>query len=73
MQRVILINMPFASVRFPSPGLSILKPLVEKTGVRCDVAYLNIFFQAFCGSSQSYEGIADLMVIGETVFGAELF
>ena len=73
MQRVILINMPFASVRFPSPGLSILKPLVEKTGVRCDVAYLNILFQTFCGSSDNYEGIADFMVIGETVFGTELF
>lgn len=73
MKRIILINMPFVSVRYPSPALSILKPLVEKTGVACDVAYLNIAFQAFCGNSEAYEGIADLMVIGETVFGAELY
>ncbi|MBW2431937.1 MAG: RiPP maturation radical SAM C-methyltransferase [Deltaproteobacteria bacterium] len=73
MQRVILINMPFASAKFPSPALSILKPLVEKTGVGCDVAYLNILFQAACGGSERYEGVADFLVIGETVFGAELF
>ena len=65
--------MPFASAKFPSPALSILKPLVEKTGVRCDVAYLNILFQEACGGSEPYEGVADLLVIGETVFGAELF
>lgn len=73
MPSVILINMPFASAKFPSPALSILKPLVEKTGVRCDVAYLNILFQEACGGSEPYEGVADLLVIGETVFGAELF
>ncbi|UCF93885.1 MAG: RiPP maturation radical SAM C-methyltransferase [Desulfobacterales bacterium] len=73
MQRVLLVNMPFASVRYPSPALSLLRSLVEREGVSCDVAYLNIFFQAATGRPEIYEGIADFMIIGEAVFGAELF
>ena len=71
--RVLLINMPFSSTKYPSPALSILKPLVTATGTPCDVAYLNVFFQAFCGQPEVYEGVADLMIIGESVFGADLF
>lgn len=73
MKRVLLINMPFASVRYPSPALSLLKSLLEKDGVPCDVAYLNIVFQAYSRRPDIYEGIADLMIIGEWVFGEELF
>ncbi len=70
----MLISMPFASVRYPSPALSLLKPLVQKNaGVPCDILYLNILFQAFTGLPKTYEGIADFMIIGEWVFGEELF
>lgn len=72
-RRVLLVSMPFASIRYPSPALSILKPLVEREGFSCDIAYLNIVFQAYTGRPDIYEMIADLMVVGEWVFGAELF
>jgi ribosomal peptide maturation radical SAM protein 1 len=72
-KRVLLVSMPFSSTKYPSPALGILKPLVRATGTPCDVAYLNVFFQAFCGQPHVYEGVADFMIIGESVFGAELF
>ncbi len=72
-KRVLLLSMPFASVRYPSPALSLLKPIVEREGVACDVGYLNILFQAYSGNPDVYEGISDIMIIGEWVFGEELF
>ncbi len=72
-RRVLLLSMPFASVRYPSPALSLLKPIVEREGVACDVGYLNILFQAYSGNPDVYEGISDIMIIGEWVFGEELF
>lgn len=65
--------MPFASVRYPSPALSLLKPLLEREGLSCDVGYLNIVFQAYTGCPDVYEVVADLMVVGEWVFGEDLF
>ncbi len=73
MKRVLLISMPFASVRYPSAALSVLKPLVEKEGVACDVAYLNVAFQAYVGRPEVYEAVADLILMGEWVFGEALF
>ena len=73
MDRVLLISMPFASTRYPSPALSLLKSLLQQEGIACDVAYLNILFQAFCGRPDVYEGIADFLMVGEWVFGGDLF
>ena len=72
-RRVLLVSMPFASVRYPSPALSLLKPLLEREGLSCDVGYLNIVFQAYTACPDVYEVIADLMVVGEWVFGEDLF
>ncbi|MBI4773077.1 MAG: RiPP maturation radical SAM protein 1 [Deltaproteobacteria bacterium] len=73
MKQVRLISMPFASVRYPSGALSLLKSLLEKEGVGCDVAYLNIAFQTYMGHHEIYEGIADLIMVGEWIFGEKLF
>lgn len=73
MIRVLLISMPFASTRYPSPALSLLKALLQEQNISCDIAYLNILFQAVCGRPDVYEGIADFLVAGEWVFGEELF
>lgn len=73
MRRVILVSMPFASVGYPSLALSLLKPLLEKEGVLCDVSYLNIAFQAYTGCPDVYKEAADYGIIGEWVFGEELF
>ena len=73
MKQVRLISMPFASVRYPSGALSLMKSLLEKEGIGCDVSYLNIAFQAYMGHHEVYEGIADLIMVGEWIFGEELF
>ncbi|MFC1859251.1 RiPP maturation radical SAM C-methyltransferase [Thermodesulfobacteriota bacterium] len=73
MKRVLLISMPFASVRYPSPALSLLKSLMEQEGIPCDVHYLNVLYQAFTGRPDIYEGVADFLIAGEWVFGRELF
>lgn len=73
MNRVLLISMPFVSVRYPSPALSLLKSILQENGVQCDVAYLNVIFQAYIGRPEVYEAIADFLIVGETVFGPELF
>jgi ribosomal peptide maturation radical SAM protein 1 len=65
--------MPFVSVRYPSPALSLLKSILRESGVQCDVAYLNVLFQSYVGHPEIYEAIADFMIVGETVFGQELF
>jgi len=73
MKRVLLVSMPFASVRYPSAALSQLKTLLRERGIPCDVAYLNVLFRTYTGLPDVYEGIADLIMVGERVFGEELF
>lgn len=73
MNRILLVSMPFASVRFPSPALALLKSILRESGIQCDVIYLNVLFQAWIGHPEIYEAISELMIIGETVFGRELF
>lgn len=74
MKRVLLVNMPFASVGYPSLALSLLKPLLENEGVSCDVSYLNMAFQAYTGRPDVYNEVAeDTWVRGEWPFGEELF
>jgi ribosomal peptide maturation radical SAM protein 1 len=73
MKRVLLVSMPFASVRYPSAALSQLKALLRERGIPCEVAYLNVLFRAFSNLPNVYEGIADLIMLGERVFGGILF
>jgi len=72
-KKVLLLSMPFVSVRYPSPALSLLKAVLQEEGVQCDLHYLNIFFQAFTRRPKIYEGIADLIMVGEWVFSEALF
>ena len=73
MGRVLLISMPFARIEFPSLALSLLKSLVTREGIFCDVSHLNIAFQAFIGRSDIYKEVAEHILMGEWVFGEELF
>ena len=72
-KKVLLLSMPFSSVRYPSAALGQLKSLLKREGVSCDVGYLNIFFQAYTGLPDVYEAISDLIMVGEWVFSGELF
>ncbi|MBI4320876.1 MAG: RiPP maturation radical SAM protein 1 [Chloroflexi bacterium] len=73
MQRVLLVNMPFTPIGCPSPALSLLKPLVEKEGVPCDVSYLNVAFYSRVDRPEAYDVARDYVVIGEWPFVGELF
>ena len=73
MGRVMLVCMPLARVGYPSLALSLLKPLLEREGVSCDVSYLNIAFQTYTGRPDTCEEISRYFIIGEWLFGEELF
>lgn len=73
LKRVLLVSMPFASVLGPSLALGLLKPLVEREGVPCDVNYLNIAFQAYTGHPDIYQEVIHHHMIGEWTFSEELF
>jgi len=65
--------MPFAEVNLPSPALSLLKPVLQKEGIVCDVRYLNIDFAAFVNHDEAYRAVNVRSIAGEWVFSEELF
>jgi magnesium-protoporphyrin IX monomethyl ester (oxidative) cyclase len=82
MKKALLLSMPFAVTDQPSLALSLLKPLVEKSGRECDVLYLNLVFRAMAGK-ELYNRVLDLSsgintyrwisplewIFGEALFG----
>jgi len=70
--RVALICMPFAAADLPPLGVSILKPLLERADVRCDIHYINLRFRRFTERPDLYDGAigphAD-RVFREALFG----
>ena len=52
MKPVLLISMPFASIRYPSPSLGLLESLLKREGIGCEILYLNVLFHAFLQASQ---------------------
>ena len=73
MKRVLLLNMPFGSIQYPSPALALLKSILAQQEIPCDVLYLNVLFQAYTRRPDIYEGVSDFMILGEWVFGQDLF
>jgi ribosomal peptide maturation radical SAM protein 1 len=75
MSRVLLINMPFASLRWPNIGPSLLKAALARRGIGCDVAYLNFDFAERTGIDH-YNWIADdfaFVLGGERLFAGHYF
>jgi ribosomal peptide maturation radical SAM protein 1 len=74
--RVLLVVMPFAALDEPALGVSTLKALLQRDGVECDVAYLNLVFAGLLSHSE-YERIAEGLPFtafaGEWVFVPALF
>jgi ribosomal peptide maturation radical SAM protein 1 len=73
--RVLLVNMPFANLRWPSLALGLLKEALRREGIYCDVAYLNFDFAEQVGL-ELYHWIADgfaFVLGGERLFARELF
>lgn len=73
MSKVLLVSMPFALARLASPGLSVLKTSCQDHGLECRVEYLNLKFRQASHAPESYDQIAEHWLLGEWVFGRELF
>ena len=42
MSRVLLVNMPFSSLRWPALGIRLLQAALNRDGIDCDLAYLQL-------------------------------
>jgi ribosomal peptide maturation radical SAM protein 1 len=74
MKRVLLINMPFAAIAFPSIALGLFKARFQKEGIPCHVEHLNILFAEMVGG-ENYNSITEMSGIfaGEQMFSHVLF
>ncbi len=74
MYRVLLVNMPFAAVEFPSLALGLLKGSLKRKGIPCDAAYLNIPFAEMIGMEDyNYIVMGPGFFAGERVFAHTLY
>ncbi len=75
MNDVLLVQMPFASVRWPSLALGLLKAGLQRRGIHCDVTYLNFDLAEILGLDV-YQWLADQFAFvlgGERLFAKHLF
>lgn len=74
MPRILLINMPFGEVRYPSIALGLFKARFQEDGIPCDVAYLNITFAEFVGLD-NYDKVINMssLMAGEQMFAKAMF
>ncbi len=73
--RVLLVNMPLASLRWPHLGLGLLKAALARGAVACDVAYFNFDFAERVGV-EHYHWLADhfaFVLGGERLFAKHYF
>ena len=77
--RVLLVNMPFSSLRWPALGISLLQAALKREGIDCDLAYLNFDLAETIGLDV-YDWINDSLgfalggerLFAHTLFGASL-
>lgn len=75
MSQVLLVNMPFANLRWPNLGLGLLKAAVRRAGVSCTVADWNFDFAERTGLDR-YHWVADhfaFVLGGERLFARHYF
>jgi ribosomal peptide maturation radical SAM protein 1 len=75
MSRVLLVNMPFSSLRWPALGISLLQAELKREGIDCDLAYFNFDLAEIIGL-EAYEWINDslgFVLGGERLFAKTLF
>ncbi|MCS7237153.1 MAG: RiPP maturation radical SAM C-methyltransferase [Thermoguttaceae bacterium] len=75
MPPVVLVNMPFANLRWPNLGPSLLKAALLQRGIPCEIAYFNFDFAERVGYER-YQWLADCFAFvlgGEWLFAQEFF
>jgi ribosomal peptide maturation radical SAM protein 1 len=85
VKRVLLLDMPFHALEYPSIGLSLLKAGLEGAGLPCDIRYLSLAFaERLChGQEDVVEGLnlfsayhdvgARFGLLADWLFSADLF
>jgi hypothetical protein len=72
--RVLLVDMPFASVYMPSLALGLLKAELRSEGIACDVLYLNVLFAQMVGwDAYGVVERSSALLAGEQMFARDLF
>ncbi len=75
MTHVLLVNMPFSSLRWPNLGLGLLTAALKKEGIAAEAAYLNYDFAERVGLDH-YDWLADhfaFVLGGERLFAPFYF
>lgn len=74
--RVLLVHMPFAAIKWPALGISLLKAGAAQRGIACDVRYLNLTFATRIGVPL-YQWLSitspATSLFGERLFSHDLF
>ncbi len=67
MSRVLLVNMPFSSLRWPALGISLLQAALHREGIDCDIAYFGFDLAETIGL-EAYDWVNDSLgfVLGES-------
>ena len=69
--RVLLASMPFSTLHYPSIGLSLLKPALERAGIACDIRYFFLDYADRVGLA-AYDEVTDPQhyqsLVGEWIF-----
>ena len=75
VSRVLLVNMPFSSLKWPALGVSLLKAGLARAGIACDIAYFN-FDLAEAVGTEAYEWVNDgfgFVLGGDRLFARDVF
>ncbi|GAB6165810.1 RiPP maturation radical SAM C-methyltransferase [Thermostilla marina] len=75
MSQVLLVNMPFANLRWPNLGISLLAAATKERGISCEVAYWCFDFAERIGLP-TYHWVADhfaFVLGGERLFAKHYF
>ena len=72
--RVLLVDMPFASIYMPSLALGLLKAELQREGMACEVLYLNVLFAQMVGwDAYGVVERSSALLAGEQMFARDLF
>jgi len=76
MTNVLLLSMPFDSIRRPSIALSLLSKVLQKKGINADIAYVNLQFAKQIGLTLHQviaEKVPQELLLGDIIFSQAAF
>src|SRR4051794_13443344 len=76
MKKVLLVSMPFGALERPALGISLLKAVLARAGIPCDVRYLTFPFAEMVGYDEYQwvqSGLPYTAFAGDWAFTAALY